>query len=174
MVESPDFCKICNITSLPQLKLCIHLLPVICDGKDGISTLKSGFDLVFRIDVGCNAIDPSSYQGLGIWLGRITCDAPDFELIRCLRVAQDRIDDRTTLITGGTKYDEDLLVSHDGEVFAGLATRGGIGLALYSLEGRHYGGLAGWLHLARLVFPFVKLSNNISWRRVKKALSEGL
>ena len=125
MARGSNLCKISDVPSLLHFKLCIHLLPVVCHGKDGISTLKGRPDLVFRVDVGCNALNTSGCQSLCIGLGGITCDAPNLELAGGFRVAQDGIDNRTTLVASSTKYDEDFLVGHIEERFAGPCNRGG-------------------------------------------------
>ena len=114
-VRMSNLCKISYIPSLIHLQFGIHLVPVICHGKDGISTVQSRLDLIFRIDVGGNTFDTLGCQGLGVGLGRVTGDAADLEFAGSVGVAQDGFDDRTTLISGGAKDDENLLFSHDGE-----------------------------------------------------------
>ena len=123
MRRGSHLCEISDVPALSQLKLGIHLLPVVGHSENGISSLESRLDLILRVDVCSHTLNTFGCQGLRIGLGGVARDAADLEFAGGFRVAQDRLDNRASLISSGTKDDENFLFSHNEESLAELTTR---------------------------------------------------
>lgn len=116
---------ICNVLSLSNLDLRVHGLPVVSDEEDGMRPLNCLGNGILRIEVGLreqfrmeqwllrsNAhIDELSSllsQSFGRWLGVVSGDSSDLELLCQSRICEDMLDDRTALVASGTEDCDDL------------------------------------------------------------------
>lgn len=110
--EMTNLGEVGDIPALLLLELSIHLLPIVGDSEDGISSLECGLDLFLVVDIGGDSLDTFFLQSFGIGFGRVSGDAADLEFVCSLGITLNGLDDRTSLVTRGTKHDDDFLLCH--------------------------------------------------------------
>ena len=86
------------------------------DDEDGVRLLQGLLERGLVVGIGLGELDPFRLEGLSGGLGSVTSDSANLVLLAQVGVGEDGVDERSSLLAGGAKDDEELAHGGGGRV----------------------------------------------------------